>query len=128
VRITSGDAVNPVLSSDGQLIVYGTSIVAGAVDLRAVRLDGTPVALPPTLRARPGSYRFVPGGTRLIYLPRPQSQDFSAFDVATGKTSTVTALADLGRLRGFDISPDGKRILFDRSKEQSDVVLITPPQ
>jgi hypothetical protein len=27
-------------------------------------------------------------------------------------------------LRTFDITPDGKRIVFDRSREDSDIVLI----
>jgi serine/threonine protein kinase len=124
-RIVSGVTVNPVLSPDGSIVVFGGPLKAGVVELRAARLDGTAVEMP-ALSARPGSYRFTRSGRRLIYLPRPQSQDFFAFDFASGAVGPVTRLDDLGRLRTFDISSDGRWILFDRSREQSDVVLITP--
>ena len=123
-RIVEGDAVNPVVSADGGVVVFGSTIIRGVAPLRAVRLDGTEVPLPP-LRARPGSYRFTRTGRTLIYLPTPTSPDFWSLDFATGTTRQLTRFADLGRLRMFDISADGKWILFDRSTEQSDVVLIT---
>ena len=123
-RVVDGDAVNPVVSADGAVVVFGSTIVRGVAMLRAARLDGTPVPLPP-LRARPGSYRFTRAGRKLIYIPTAVSPDFWSFDFATGKSEQLTRLDDLGRLRMFDISPDGKWILFDRSTEQSDVVLIT---
>ena len=124
-RVVEGDAVNPIVSADGAVIVYGSTIIRGAAPLHAVGTDGTPVKMPP-LRARPGSYRFMRTGRTLIYLPTPQSADFWSFDFAAQMTRQITRLQDLGRLRMFDISPDGQWILFDRSKEQSDVVLITP--
>ena len=34
----------------------------------------------------------------------------------------------LGELRRFDISSDGKHIIFDRSSYESDIVLIDLPQ
>jgi serine/threonine protein kinase len=123
-RIVDGDAVDPVVSADGAVVVFGSTIVRGVAPLRAARLDGTPVSLP-RLRARPGSYRFTRAGRTLIYIPTAVSPDFWSFDFATGTTTQVTRLDDLGRLRAFDISPDGKWILFDRSTEQSDAVLIT---
>ena len=125
--IVRGDAVNPVLSADGSIVVYGETIVRGVASLHAIRLDGAPVPMPP-LRARPGSYRFSRSERSLIYMPTPQSPNFWSFDFVTGRNQPVTRLDDLGRLRMFDISPDGKWIVFDRSTEQSDVVLITRPQ
>jgi hypothetical protein len=116
--------VYPVVSADGAVIVFGSTIVRGLAPLRAAALDGTPVPLPP-LRARPGSYRFTRAGRTLLYLPTPTAPDFWSFDFATGKTRQLTRFADLGRLRMFDVSADGKWILFDRSTEQSNVVLIT---
>ena len=123
-RVVDGDAMDPVVSADGVVVVFGSTIVRGVATLRAVRLDGTPLPLPP-LRARPGSYRFTRTDRTLIHLPTPQSPDFWSFDFETGKTKQITRLDDLGRLSMFDISPDGKWIVFDRSTEQSDVVLIT---
>jgi Tol biopolymer transport system component len=134
VRLVSGPAANPVWSPDGKLIVYGGALVTGQVaPLLAVRPDGARVELP-GLQVRPGGQRFLPNGTGLVYLPRNQSLDFWLLDIATKKTRQLTSLSDQGRLGrfdvtpGFDITPDGKHIVFERSRENSDVVLINLPK
>jgi hypothetical protein len=73
---------------------------------------------------RPGGYRFLPDGTGLVYLPRIPSLDFSLLDFATGKSRQLTRLSNQGALRTFDITRDGKYIVFDRSRQNSNVVLI----
>jgi Tol biopolymer transport system component len=60
-------------------------------------------------------------------LPRAQSRDFWLLDLATKQSRQVTRLDNQGRLRTFDITPDGKFIVFDRSRENSDIVLINLP-
>ena len=67
VRLVGGQAVSPVWSRDGKLIVYAGPLEAGKVPLLGVRPDGAPVELPP-VQARPGGYRFLPNGTGLVYL------------------------------------------------------------
>jgi Tol biopolymer transport system component len=42
------------------------------------------------------------------------------------KTRQVARLTDEGS-RTFDITPDGKRIVFDRVRQNSDIVLIDLP-
>ncbi|HYI15197.1 MAG TPA: hypothetical protein VEX37_07380, partial [Thermomicrobiales bacterium] len=105
--------------------------VAGQVPLLAVRPDGTPVTLPHmkgrTGGYRPGGYRFTPSGTGLVYLPRLQSIDFWLLDLTTGATRQLTSLGNHGVLRTFDVTPDGKHIVFDRSRENSDIVMIDLP-
>jgi Tol biopolymer transport system component len=92
-----------------------------------VRPDGTPVELP-NQRVRPGGYRFLPGGTSLAFLPTIDSLDFWLLDFASKSTRQLTRLTDQGALRTFDITPDGKYIVFDRSRENSDIVLIDLPK
>ncbi len=130
VRLVSGPASNPVWSPDGKLIVYAGALVTGQVaPLLAVRPDGARVDLP-SLQVRPGGQRFLPDGTGLVYLPRNQSLDFWLLDLATKKSRQLTSLSEQGRLGrfditpGFDITPNGKHIVFDRSRENSDIVLI----
>jgi Tol biopolymer transport system component len=123
VRIISGKASNPIWSPDGQLIVYAGSFFTGQVDLLGVRPDGTPAALPP-VRTRPGGYRFLPNGSGLVYLPSFGSLDFWLIDFATKIRRQITRLSNQGALATFDITPDGKAIVFDRSRENSDIVLI----
>jgi Tol biopolymer transport system component len=122
-RLVDGQALNPVWSPDGKFIIYSGPFFTGQVELQGVRPDGTPVELP-SIRTRPGGYRFLPNGSGLVYLPFLQSMDFWLLDFATKKTRQLTRLEDQGVLQTFDITPDGKAIVFDRSRKNADVVLI----
>ena len=126
VRLVSGQAFNPVWSPKGDLIVYA-DLVGGRVPLLGVRPDGTRVQMP-RVPVRPGGYRFLPDGTGLIYLPSLQAIDFWLFDLTTQKTRQLTRLRNRGAVRTFDITPDGKHIVFDRSRENSDIVVIDLPR
>jgi len=128
VRLVAGKWVNPVWSPDGNVIVYAGRSLVGLVELLAVRSqDGARVDLP-DVRVRPGGYRFLPDGTGLVYLPRIHSMDFWVLDFATRKTRPLTHFSNQGTLRTFDITDDGKFILFDRSRQNSDIVLIDLPK
>jgi Tol biopolymer transport system component len=128
VRLVSGQVINPVWSPDGSLIVYGGPAVGGRVPLLGVRPDGTSVELPDVRTGLGGAHRFLPNGTGLIYSPRSQSRDFWLFDLATKKTRPLTQLSDHGALSAFDITPDGKEIVFDRLRDNSEIVLIDLPK
>jgi Tol biopolymer transport system component len=128
VPLVRGTATNPVWSpTDDNLIVYAGPLVAGQVKMLGVTPDGTSVPMP-DVRARSGAYRFLHDGTGLVYLPRIPSLDFWLLDLATKKTRQITHLSDRGYLTTFDMSPDGKSIVFDRTRENSDIVLIDLPK
>jgi hypothetical protein len=93
-----------------------------------VRPDGTPVKLPEVRAGLGGGHRSLPNGTGLMYLPRRRSLDFWLLDLATNKTRPLTRLSDHGSLHTFDITPDGTAIVYDRSRENSDIVLIDLPK
>ena len=130
VRLVSDDAVNPVWSPSGDLIVYAVPFggAGGRNMLRAVRSDGTSVEMPEVQVRRGGSHRFLRSGAGLVYLEGPEARDFFLIDLATKKTRQLTHLADRGYLNHFDITPDGTRLVFDRSHQNSDVVLIDLPK
>jgi serine/threonine protein kinase/Tol biopolymer transport system component len=133
IRLTEKAAFNPIWSPDGNLIVYSGAAVGRYQPLLAIRPDGTPVSFP-DLRVRINGerYRFLPDGKGLVYMSGLlRRQDFWLLDLATMKTRELTKFAtrfsDPSAMRTFDITPDGKQIVFDRLRENSDVVLIDLP-
>ena len=67
-------------------------------------------------------------GSGLVYLPYSHSRDFWVLDLATKKTRALTRLSNHGGISAFDITPDGKEIVFDRLRNNSDIVLIDLPK
>jgi dipeptidyl aminopeptidase/acylaminoacyl peptidase len=89
---------------------------------------GPAVVFPQGGAAHGGAHRFLPNGTGLVYSPYSQSPDLRLFDLVTKKTRPLTQLSDHGAIRAFDITPDGKEIVFDRFRDNSDIVLIERPK
>ena len=131
MRLVAGSALNPVWSPDGNLIVYAGPGGGTYPPLLAVRPDGTSVELPAIQVRGPDGERarFLPDGKALVYMQgwRPP-QDFWLLDLATKKTRPLTHLNNPAAMRTFDITPDGKQIVFDRLRENSDIVLINLPK
>ena len=130
VRLVSGPALNPVWSPDGSLIVYAGTNVRTFAPLLAVRPDGTSVKLPEiTLRRLGERVRFSPDGKSLIYMQGLlASQDFLLLDLASMKSRPLTRLQNRATMRTFDVTSDGKQIVFDRLRENSQVVMIDLPK
>ena len=126
IRIADGESTNPVWSPDGTFIVYAGPFTRGQADLTAVDAQGGARDFP-AIRVSPGGYRFLPNGA-LVYLPRPESLDFWLLDLRSGHSRQLSRLSNQGSIRRFDISPDGTRIVFDRERANSDVVLIERPK
>jgi len=125
-RIAEGEAMNPVWSPDGNLIVYAGVQVNVNTRLLAIRPDGESVELPKIEVFRSGErVRFLPDGSGLVYmLGRGPSQDFWLLDLATMASRQLTELDPTATMRTFDITPDGRQIVFDRLSLDSDIVLI----
>ena len=134
VRLVAGPAFNPVWSRDGTVIVYTGPTVANKAPLRAVHPNGVPVDLPPTAIYSDGNtngerYRFLPNGKSLVYMQGSNPwQDFWVMDLDTKKGRQLSHLTDRATMRTFDIMPDGTHVVFDRFRENSDVVLIELPR
>jgi Tol biopolymer transport system component len=126
VRLIAGTARDPVWSSSGDLIVYTGANVSVDAPLLAIRADGTKVELP-TIRLRVGGqrYRFIPNGLALVYAQGPfPAQDFWLLDLATKKSRQLSHFSNSAATESFDVTADGKQIVFDRVRENSDIVLI----
>jgi Tol biopolymer transport system component len=127
VRIASGAFLDPVWSPRGDLIVYGGTQVFTLMPLLGVRPDGTSVALPDIKVQRGGERaRFLPDGSGLVYMLGDTlgAQDFWLLDLGTMRSRRLTRLSNSAAMRTFDVTPDGRRIVFDRVRENSEILLI----
>jgi len=118
---------SPVWSPDGRLIVYSEAVQGSFQAVKAITPDGSAAPFP-TLEVLVSTegYRWLPDGKGMVLLQGYfRNQDFWRLDLATGKLLQITNLRKPGlSIRAFDLSPDGKQIVFDRVQENSDIVLI----
>jgi Tol biopolymer transport system component len=123
VRLVAGQAQNPIWSPKDDLIIYASAVVEGRATLHAVRSDGTAAPLP-AIQAGPGAYRFTPDGKKLVFLPILGAENFRVVDLDSGKESPLTGFSSRGGVTTFDISSDGRHVIFERTTQNSDIVLI----
>ena len=132
VRLVDGvDSVisNPVWSPEGRLILYSEGKRGASVRLRSVSLNGQASPIPEVEVQDFGDrYRFLPDGKSVIVMQGLfRRANFWLLDLSTGRLRQLTDLKPEYDMKSFDVSPDGKQILFDRYRENSDIVLIDLP-
>jgi Tol biopolymer transport system component len=126
--LTDRLSTHPLWSPDGRFIVYSTPVQGARMQAKAMTPDGKPYSFPELwVNYQPGSpYRFLPGGQALIYLKEGdlRHQNFFRVDLSTGDERQISDLRGGFEIHAFDVAPDGSRILFDRLRANSDVVLM----
>jgi serine/threonine protein kinase len=127
-RLLDRASYNPVWSPDGKFVLYSEPVSGSAMVVKAVTPSGDNTPMPriivPYTRASP--YRFMPGRKILIFLKDMSfpMRNFYSMDLETGAERQLTDLRPGTLIQSFDVSPDGQQIIFDRQKENADVVLI----
>ena len=129
VRLTEENSSNPVWSPGGDFILYTGPDVNATFPLRGVTPEKQNYAVPELWLQRDGGEHiaFLPGSDAIViqqgefWNRRP---DFWEVDLKTGRQRQLTKLQPGYTVRNFDVSADGKEILFDRIRENSDIVLI----
>jgi serine/threonine protein kinase len=129
VQLVDTLSLHPLWSPDGRFVVYSEPREGGVLQARAVTPDKAPVPLPDirTSQFIPYPYRFVPGRQELVYLEAEadvRRKNFAWVDLETGQRRRLTDLKGGSRIHSFDVSPDGKQIVFDRVRENSDIWLM----
>jgi hypothetical protein len=126
--LTDGIATRPLWSPDGRFIVYSEPIQGAGMLTKAITPEGKPYPFPTLwVNYQTGTaYRFVPGTNAVIYLKEGdvRHQNFFWVDLNSGQERQISDFRSGFEIRDFDIAPDGSRILFDRLRANSDVVLI----
>ncbi len=126
VPLIDGIASSPLWSPDGRFVLYAGASVAARAPVKAVTPEGTPVPFP-SLSVRIGEgFRFMPDGTGVVFVRGESASalDFYLLDLATGHERRLSNLKPGLAMQNFDLSRDGKRIVFARGRDNSDIVLI----
>lgn len=136
VRLVDSPSYNPLWSSDGEYILYSEPLQGSQMRVRAITPRKEPVHLPeiyvPYTASTP--YRFVPGKQELVFMrdvgsaPAPgvgyRTWNFFVADLTTGSERQLTDLKPGYVMQSFDISGDGKQIIFDRFRDNSNIVMM----
>jgi hypothetical protein len=104
--------------------VYSGADVGTLFPVKAIDADGTPHPLPTLILTR-GARRLVfSRDDVLVFLKGDIShKEFWSIDLRTGRERQLTSLGHRFIVGDFDLSRDGREIVFDRTREESDIVL-----
>jgi Tol biopolymer transport system component len=118
---------HPVWSPDGSIVLYSEPLQAGTFMVRAVTPEGVRVPIPeirvPYAMGAP--YSFTRDGRGIVYLSEGfRRRNFFHVDLATGARRQLTEFPRGAVVQTFDLAADGDTIIFDRRRENSDIVLL----
>ena len=120
---------DPIWSPSGKFLVYSGADVGTTFSVKAVSADGMPLNLAKLVLTR-GARRlaFLGGDDVLVVMKGDVShKEFWAVDLETGRERELTNLGREFAIGDFDVSADGREIIFDRAREESDIVLFDLP-
>lgn len=122
-------AMNPVWSPDGKFVVYSGVEVGTQFPLKAATADGRSFRIPEIILSRGSShFSFLAGGPVLVVLEGEfWHKNFWSVDLLTGQRRQLTNFSREFLIGDFDLSMDGREIIFGRLKESSNVILIDFP-
>ena len=123
----SGD---PAWSPDGEIVAFSGADIGTTFPIKAVRADASAYPQPALTLTRSARHvAFMPRGRSLLVLRGNIShKDLWLVELAGGAEHQVTALAPDFDVCDFDVSPDGREIVLERTQAQSDIVLIERPR
>jgi serine/threonine protein kinase/Tol biopolymer transport system component len=126
VRLVDTFSYNPIWSPDGRFIIYSQPLHGGTSVIKAVTPDKAPFPMPDiqVLYTAAAPYRFAPNQNALIVLQGFEPQNFYQVDLETGAQRQLTDLKPGFLIHSFDVSPDGRQLIFDRLRYNSDIVMM----
>jgi len=128
IQILDKQAIDPVWSPDGRFLVYSAPRVGATIPVNAITPDGKPFDVPQQILPGSSRFAFLPGKRVLLLLKGEfWHRNFWLIDLNSGKQRQLTNFSREFLISDFDVSPDGKEIIFGRAKENSNIVLIDLP-
>jgi Tol biopolymer transport system component len=119
-------ATDPSAAPDGRLIVYTGADIGTKFEVKGSSIDGHDVPIPNiTLTRGSRRLRFIDDGRSLVFMRGDiRHKDLWAVNLQSGEERRLTNLPPDFHSRDFDVSPDGRAVVFERLQEHSDIVLI----
>ena len=104
--------------------MYSGADVGTNFSVKAVGADGT-LRQSPNLVLTRGARRlaFLREDTLIVLKGDVSHKEFWSIDLMTGREQQLTAFGRGFAIGDFDISRDRREIIFDRTREESDIVL-----
>ena len=128
VALVKEYSTDPIWAPSGRFLIYSGADVGTMFPVKAVNVDGTPFALPSLTLTRGARRLAFLGEEALIILKGNVShKNFWYLDLKSGRERQLTNLGRGFTIGDFDISPDGREVVFDRIREESDIVLFDLP-
>jgi hypothetical protein len=129
ILLVNAYSIDPIWSPSGRFIVYSGADVGTNFSVMAVSADGVPRDFPKLILTR-GARRlaFLGGDEELVILRGDVShKEFWLVNLQTGRERQRTNLGRELAIGDFDVSVDGREIIFDRAREESDIVVFALP-
>jgi Tol biopolymer transport system component len=122
-------ATNPIWAPGGGFLVYFSADVGTNFHVKAVNKDGSPRRLPDMTLTRGDRLAFVgkDDGAVIMLKGDISHKEFYRVDLGTGIARQLTTLGREFAIGDFDVSSDGREIIFERIQERSDIVLFDLP-
>ena len=124
VSLVKEYSTDPIWDPSGRFLIYSGADVGTTFPVKAVSADGSTFPLRNLILTR-GARRlaFLGQDALIIMKGNVSHKDFWYLDLKTGRERQLTNLGQGFTIGDFDISPDGREIVFDRVREESDIVL-----
>jgi Tol biopolymer transport system component len=122
-------SVDPAWSPDGQFMVYSGPDIGTAFSVSVLAVGPTARPLPNLELTRGARHlAFLPGGQKLVILRGEiKHKNLWIVDLKTGAEQQLSNLPNDFDVRDFDISSDGKEVVFERLQDRSDLRLMDLP-
>jgi Tol biopolymer transport system component len=124
VKLVTEYSTDPIWAPGGKFLVYSGADVGTTFPVKAVSADGAPFPLRTLILTR-GARRvaFLGDDALIVMKGNVSHKEFWYVDLESGRERQLTNLGPGFTIGDFDLSPDGREIIFDRTREESDIVL-----